>query len=120
MNEPVSVSKKMDMLEECSSLTNVTIVCSDGIIHTHKIVVATASDFIKHLLSDIPVGDEVTIFLPDNERGKVEEWIRGIFSNKSQEDLNDAIDIGCNLKCEPILKVPIFFLMSVSIGDALK
>ena len=120
MNEPVSVSKKMDMLEECSSMTNVTIVCSDGIIHTHKIVVASASDFIKHLLSDIPVGDEVTIYLPDKKRGKVEEWISGIFSNKSQEDLNDAIDIGCNLKCEPILKVPIFFLMSVSIGDALK
>jgi len=39
------------------------------------------------------------------ERGKVEEWISGIFSHKNQEDLNDVIDIGCNLKCEPILKI---------------
>ena len=105
MSEPVSVSKKMDMFEECSSMTNVTIVCSDGIIHTHKIVVATASDFIKHLLSDIPVGDEVTIFLPDNERDKVEEWISVIFSTKNQEDINDVMDVGCNLKCEPTLKI---------------
>ena len=81
------------MFEECSSMTNVTIVCSDGILHTHKIVVASASDFIKHLLSDIPVGDEVTIYLPDMERGKVEEWISGIFSTKNQEYKNDVMEI---------------------------
>ena len=71
--------KKMDMLEECSSMTNVTIVCSDGLFHTHKIVVASASDFIKTLLSDIPVGDEVTLYLPDHDKPSIVQLLDDTF-----------------------------------------
>merc|ERR1719270_899295 len=77
--------KKMEMLKECSSMTNVTIVCSDGIIHTHKIVVASASDFIKHLLSDIPVSDEITLYLPDHEKTSVMKLLDGVFSSLHKE-----------------------------------
>ena len=67
-------------------MTNVTIVCSDGIIQTHKIVVASASDFIKDLLSDVPVGDEITLYLPDYDKCSVEELLDGIFSALQKED----------------------------------
>ena len=69
----------MEMLEECSSMTNVTIVCCDGIIHTHKIVVASASDFIKTLLSDIPVGDEITLYLPDHDKPSIVQLLDDLF-----------------------------------------
>ena len=44
---------------------------SDGIIFSHKIIVASASEFIKHLLIDFPVGDEITLYLPDHDKGEV-------------------------------------------------
>ena len=74
------------LLQDCKSLENVTIVCSDGIIHTHKIIVASASDFIKHLLSEVPVGDEITLYLPDYDKCSVEELLDGIFSALQKED----------------------------------
>ena len=68
-----------NLLNESSSMTNVTIVCSDGIIHTHKIVVASVSDFIKTLLSDIPVGDEVTLYLPDHDKPSIVQLLDDTF-----------------------------------------
>ena len=35
------------------------LVCDGGIVLSHKIVVASASHFIKNLLKDIPVGDSL-------------------------------------------------------------
>ena len=77
---------------EISSMTNVTIICGDGIIHTHKIVVASASDFIKHLLSDIPVGDDITLYLPDHEENAVTKILDNILTN-SQNKLNSEENI---------------------------
>ena len=74
----------LNVLEETSSMTNVTIVCTDGIIQTHKIVVASASDFIKQLFNDVPVGDEITLYLPDHERVGVVDLLNGIFPHKKQ------------------------------------
>ena len=91
------------MLDDTSSMSNVTIVCSDGIIHTHKIVVASASDFIKHLLSEVPVGDEITLYLPDHRKCRVLELLDGIFSVTNQPSSNDLIEFGCNSIVEPVL-----------------
>ena len=76
---------KLDILQESSSMTNVTIVYCDGIIHTHKIVLASASDFMKHLLSDIPVGDEITLYLPDHGKDSFDELLDGVFSSLHKE-----------------------------------
>ena len=76
---------KLDILQESSSMTNVTIVYCDGIIHTHKIVLASASDFMKHLLSDIPVGDEITLYLPDHGKDSFNELLDGVFSSLHKE-----------------------------------
>ena len=92
-----------NLLQESASMTNVTIVCSDGIIQTHKIVVASASDFIKHLISDVPVGDEITLYLPDHRKCSVLELLDGIFSTKNQPSSNDLAEFGCSSVCEPVL-----------------
>ena len=93
----------MNVFEESSSMSNVTIVCSDGIIHTHKIIVASASDFIKHLISDVPVGDEITLYLPDHRKCRVSEILDGIFSVKNQPSSNDLLEFGCSSICKPVL-----------------
>ena len=104
----------MEMLKECSSMTNVTIVCSDGIIHTHKIVVATASDFIKHLLSDIPVSDEITLYLPDHDKTSVMKLLDGVFTNdniKHDDNQGSSIDLSSLVSvCEPVLPKVNFFV----------
>ena len=94
-----------DILQESSSMTNVTIVCSDGIIHTHKIVVASASDFIKHLLSDIPVSDEITLYLPDHDKTSVMKLLDGVFTNDTiKNDINQGSSMDfSSLVCEPVL-----------------
>ena len=87
-------------------MTNVTIVCSDGIIHTHKIVVASASsDFIKHLLSEIPVSDEITLYLPDHDKTSVMKLLDGVFTNDTiKHDVNQGSSLDfSSLVCEPVL-----------------
>ena len=101
----MKVSKKfsMEIFERCSSMSNVTIVCSDGIIQTHKIIVASASDFIKQLLSEVPVGDEITLYLPDHRKCRVLELLDGIFSVTNQPSSNDLIEFGCTSIVEPVI-----------------
>ena len=47
-----------ELLQNSENVTNVKSVCNDGIIITHKIFIARNSEFIKHILIDIPIGDE--------------------------------------------------------------
>ena len=61
------------LLESSETLSNVKIICSDGVIASHKIIVATASNFLKNFMITIPIGDDVTIFLPEFEKDEVEE-----------------------------------------------
>ena len=89
------------MLEQTSIMSNVTVVCSDGVVHTHKIVVVSASDFIKHLISDIPVGDEITLYLPDHDKTSVLGLLNGVFSQDNQES---SVKFS-SLLFEPALKV---------------
>ena len=99
----VSKNFRMEIFERCSSMSNVTIVCSDGIIQTHKIIVASASDFIKQLLSDIPVGDEITLYLPDHRKCRVQELLDGIFTGKKEASSNDLAEFGCKPNCDSVL-----------------
>ena len=64
-----------ELLATSDTMSNVNIVCSDGVIASHKIIVASASDFIKNIIISIPIGDDVTIFLPDFGKEKVEEFL---------------------------------------------
>lgn len=52
-----------EFFQECDSVANVTIVCRDGLINTHKLILANISKFIENLIKDVPAADEVTIYL---------------------------------------------------------
>ena len=52
-----------EFFQECDSVANVTIVCLDGLIKTHKLILANISKFTENLMKDVPAADEVTIYL---------------------------------------------------------
>ena len=64
-----------EILENTEGLTNMTIVCGDGVIRTHKIVVASVSDFIKKLIISIPAEDPISILLPDYDMSCVQDFL---------------------------------------------
>ena len=75
----------------CQRLSNVTIRCGDGLVSTHKIILASVSPFIKEILSDIPNGDQVTVMMPDFGARPIEDFL---ISWMSHPDLtNSEIDI---------------------------
>ena len=56
---------KNDFLLNCSKFTNCQIVCSDGVLHTHKLLLAATGSFIKFLLEDVPACEDVSLLLVD-------------------------------------------------------
>jgi len=62
-------------LEDSEGCFNVRVVCSDGIIQSHKIIIASASKFIKNILQSIPFADDVTLYLPDFQKVEVETFL---------------------------------------------
>jgi len=63
------------LIQECHSVSNVTILCQDGLMNTHKIILAGISDIIKSILAEIPVGDQVTLFMPDFRAEDIERFL---------------------------------------------
>ena len=89
----MSSSNWTDLVDQnCQLVSNVSLVCRDGVVYTHKIVLASVSGFLKTLLSDIPVGDHVSVFLPDFFTKDVENFLQNIILNKP----NVNVDV-CNL-----------------------
>ena len=86
-------SNWVDLVDQnCQPVSNVSLVCGDGVVYTHKIVLASVSGFVKTLLSDIPTGDHVSVFLPDFFTKDVENFLQNIILNKP----NVNVDV-CNL-----------------------
>ena len=52
-----------EFYQDCDNVANVTIVCRDGLINTHKLILANISEFAENLIKDIPAADEVTLYL---------------------------------------------------------
>ena len=77
------------LFKDSEDFANVKLVFNDGIKFSHKIIVASASGFIKHLLIDFPVGDEITLYLPDHDKGEVKETLDNIASKKQRYVFND-------------------------------
>ena len=67
-------------------MSNVNLVCRDGVVYSHKIVLASVSDFVKTLLSDIPVGDDVSVFLPDFSRKEVNKLLENILLKRRSDN----------------------------------
>ena len=79
-------------LHQCQAASNLTVVCSDGVIFSHKLIAASASDFIKILLSDVPPYDEVTLYLPDFTKCQVELFFESVFSSGTQTEQDIFIE----------------------------
>ena len=91
------------LLKDSENVTNIKIVCSDGVIYTHKIIIASISNFIKQLLLNIPVGDQVVLFLPDFSKEEVDTLLDITESFKEKKDIFGGSD-------EIVLEVEKLFL----------
>ena len=69
----------------------VNLVCRDGVVYSHKIVLASVSGFVETLLSDIPVGDDVGVFLSDFSKKEVNKLLttKGVFVKEETEDCSE-------------------------------
>ena len=65
-----------EILENKESFAKMTIIaCCDGVIRTHKIVVARISDFIKKLIINIPAEDPISLLLPNYDMSCVQDFL---------------------------------------------
>ena len=81
------IPSKSDFLHEFDSFSNLTIICSNGLLFSHKVVLASISSYVKQLLSQFPLGDEVTIYLPDYTRARVESFVTSkVFDDTQYEE----------------------------------
>ena len=67
-------------------VTNASIICMDGVIQTHKLVVAYISGLLEHILRDIPCGDHATIYLTDFRKNSVEHYLCDAIQRKETNE----------------------------------
>ena len=64
--------EKIDFIQDFRELSNCKIICRNNeTIRTHKIILAVSGTFLRDLIKDIPVADEVTLFMKDFEVSEV-------------------------------------------------
>ena len=80
------------LIQECQLVSNVSVLCKDGLVNTHKIVLAGISDFIKDILAEIPVGDQATLFMPNFKSEDLEKFLSLSINTKSK-NLKQNVDI---------------------------
>ena len=58
--------EKIDFIQDFREVSNCRIICKNNeTICTHKIILAVSGTFMRDLIKDIPVADEVTLFMKD-------------------------------------------------------
>ena len=67
-------------------VTNASIICRDGVINTHKLVLANISDLLRCILRDIPFGDSATIYLTDFRKVSVEQYLCDAIQRKETDE----------------------------------
>ena len=64
--------RKIDFIQDFQSVSNCKIICKNSrTISTHKIVLAISGTFLRDLIKDIPVADEVTLLMKDFDVSEV-------------------------------------------------
>ena len=84
-----------DFFRESDRITNVKIVCRDGLVFTHKIIVASVNNFFKDIISINPDGDEVVLIMPAHEKKKIDkmiklDWFKGMDGNESFGEISQV------------------------------
>ena len=85
----------VDFFRDSDRITNVKIICSDGLIFTHKIIVASVNNFFKDILSIIPDGDEAVLIMPGHEKREIDamlllDWLQGVRKYDSSCTIRDV------------------------------
>ena len=77
-----------NFLRNCEKVSNVTLVCKDGKLTSHKIVLARISDYIRDLMLLIPNEEDIIIMLPDFPIKTVRDFVtKHIFKGKQAYSL---------------------------------
>ena len=64
--------EKIDFIQDFREVSNCKIICRNNeTICTHKIILAVSGSFMRDLIKDIPVADEVTLFMKDFQVSEV-------------------------------------------------
>ena len=85
------------LVQNAAGVTNTKIVCRDGVIRSHKILMASNSRFIKNIMRDITCNDDITIILPDHDKSEVNKIL---FDEISGCKLIETFDSICDLSTE--------------------
>ena len=90
-----------EFYQNCDNVANVTIVCQDGLIKTHKLILANISEFSKTLIRDIPAADDVTLYLHEFTTHGVNLFLREPDNSPQLSTLFGKRDLlSSNLKIE--------------------
>ena len=84
--------------QETGHVSNLSVVCGDGVLASHKIVLAGVSTFIKSIIAAIPVGDHITVIMPDFCVDEMEEFLQMIIS----ENVSDNFPL-CSAFGQPVM-----------------
>ena len=90
---------------DCRHVSNASIICEDGVIFTHKLVLATISKLLEKVLSDIPAADEVTFYLKTFKKSTVEEFFDDLLHKRDCNHFELCSIFGVNKSPEEPLPV---------------
>ena len=79
---------------DCRQVSNASVICEDGVIFTHKLVLANISILMKSTLKEIPPADEATIYLKDFSKEDVELFMSEMSFSKESKNTDLRILFG--------------------------
>ena len=79
---------------DCRQVSNISVICADGVIFTHKLVLAHISSLVKNILKEIPPADEATIYLKDFSKEEVEVFMSDASLSKVRRNTDLLLLLG--------------------------
>jgi len=89
INHPTEISKH---LKENSTFLDVYIFCGENFVRAHKIVLAAASPFLKHILMSVQQLGETIIFMPEVSFEIISIIIQFIYNGNVKISSNQLTD----------------------------
>ena len=95
---------------DCRHVCNASIICEDGVIFTHKLILANMSGLMADILRYIPAADAVTLYLTTFSKLKVKTFLSDVLLNKdcSEPELCSIFGIknqACHIKNDTAVEI---------------
>ena len=84
-------------------MSSLSVVCGDGMLASHKLVLATVSPFLSSVLAALPTGDHVTLVMPDFGVDEVELFLQTIISEEVSNNFHLSLALGITI--QPLLSL---------------